>query len=212
MTNPYVDSFLENPFLHSAGVPRWFLPFLAKFNKNKKLAMVGPLLSSEISSHLQSHTISLRPISEHFFGNVSQLLLKTCDMPKHEAILEGEVGLSRSTLQQGLSIASFFPDTNNITVWDDMCMCLGSWVNSHLPACYDVKEENPASELSNTTPLESLGKTKNPTFWFRGPASHVVFAKYGGEVLRLGLLPQQLHDDILIYTRTVLANDTWEPL
>jgi len=212
VTNQYAKKVLQHSFITEKGIPEWFLPFLAKFSNNNDLAMVGPALSSEISTHLQSYAIALRLISESFIAQISQPLLKACDMEKLDAISEGEIGLSKSILKQGFSLASFFPNTLNITVWDDMCMSLGRWMNgwanSNLHACFE-KEENIISKVHDP---KLLGRPKNPTFFFSGPASHVVFAKYGGEVLRENMIPLQLQMDVLVSTRKVLGNHTWEPL
>jgi len=216
VTELYKEKAYNEPSINNSGVPRWFLPFLAKFNNNQDLTMVGPTLSTEITAHVQSYAISLRLVSPTFLMSIAQHLVDTCNMTKLEAIQEGEIGLSVSILKRGFSIGSFFPNTNNISVWHEMCRSMKSWAKSHILACAKMEENEVSSKLS-TYSLDVQSRIlafggANPTFFFEGPASSVVFAKYGGEVLRENLIPVELHRDVLAFTRKVLGNHTWEPL
>ena len=222
VTSKYIHHVKEtsssSSFMEDAGVPVWFLPFLSKFSNNEHLTLLGPLMSSEIGVHVQSYAMALRLQSTELVKKVYHVLLRTCDMPKPLAVLEGELELSRLVLRKGLSLGAFFPASTNITAWHDVCAGWGGRMELSPPACTASVEESSIMALSSgchsrlSIGFELFNRKQNPTMLFPGPVSSIVFTKFGGAVMRTQALPASLLHEVQTWTRRVLRNQTWIPL
>ncbi|CAB9519855.1 expressed unknown protein [Seminavis robusta] len=204
----------------AAEVPVWFLPFLGKFAANQATTLVGPILSAEAGAHVQSYAMTMRLRSNSLVRTVSDILQRTCDLPKLLAVIEGEMAVSKLMLRNGWSLGSLYPSTNNVTAWHDVCAAFGQSISLpyNPPTCTPSRPDKMSMIAGSrecrshvSIGYEALYRKQNPTLLFEGHPSSLVFTKFGGEVLRTRVLPTNLLKNVEELTREMLGNRTWTP-
>eukprot|EP00191_Tetraselmis_sp_GSL018_P023485 CAMPEP_0177622658 /NCGR_PEP_ID=MMETSP0419_2-20121207/28413_1 /TAXON_ID=582737 /ORGANISM="Tetraselmis sp., Strain GSL018" /LENGTH=498 /DNA_ID=CAMNT_0019123011 /DNA_START=343 /DNA_END=1837 /DNA_ORIENTATION=+ len=206
---------VRGPFLRPSSdhnchptIPSWFHPFQMKFIMNTNVAAVGTMLSSELSSHVQSYALAIRGNLAEFTATV---LAETCsaNFSKTESILVGEVGLSDRFLREGYALASLWPDIDNFTALHDRCAGLADSCSLQDDSFWHMYSGWCDQCLSKG--FHILNKGLNPTTVFMGPVEDVVFVKFGGDVQRRGLLPQAFLNEVASKTKLGLGEKLWRP-
>jgi hypothetical protein len=173
-----------------SNVPPWVAPFLFRMTKYEDVALVGPISSCELDTHLQSWFIMF---DTRVLGTALLHMQASCvqEMQWTDAIQISEVGLSLSVLNLGYSISSIFPSFDRFTSHHRTALQHGvSEVREKMNDC-----RNPLVPIANGVG----GLEATP--------SKMVFAKYGGEVWRQGMLSAAYKQSVISETARIIGTN-----
>lgn len=217
----YLEQMRES-LSSTSGVPPWFAPFLSKFARNRRLGVVGTMLSQEVSPHVQSDFLAFKVDSRDFASMMSSNFKFAQQAGKQKGVPEEELGLSTRVLAGGFALGSMFPAMDNFTFRHGLCAQklddpLGALPEDTLRQyasglCRDIKHACLAVGLrlsGGSTPYTSVvsgpDPFPNPVKFFAGPVEKVVFALHGGELWQDGSIPADLRIDVEEKTKSALG-------
>jgi hypothetical protein len=163
-------------------VPAWLKKFVHLFEGGASL--VGPVCSCEVDTHIQTWMMLF---DLGIAKNIKLHLLAACapNLPWAGAISLSEVGASVELLGKGLALASIHPHFPLFT--DHHRSALRNGVTELRDKLFDC-----------SNPLVGKGGLA----FSRHNLSDIVFAKYGGEIWRQGLISPLLHSNIMRFTQS----------
>ncbi len=164
-----------------SGVPLWIEPYLLRMTKFDDIALMGPFMSCEIDTHVQSWALMF----DFRSLNIVLLHMQASCAPKmkwEDAVIISEVEMSTAVLNSKLSLASVVPNFERFS--------------------YHYRE---ALQNGVTEVRDKLRGCVNPTTRDAGRAAFLgdallyeaVFIKYGGEIWRERLLSPEIEELIL---------------
>ena len=171
-------------------IPTWAAPFLSKMIIQPKIGLVGAVGSCEIDTHVQSWLLGFSAIASdivllHMRGTCSSEMLW-----QHSVVL-GEVGLSVDILDHGLNIGMLYPSFPEFTQYHREAIRRGiSEVREKMFNCDNVLKD-PDIMLK----IKSL--------------DNLIWAKFGGEIMRQKAIAQGYVREVLRRTREILDEDTF---
>lgn len=166
-------------------VPPWLAKFVALMVRNEKTRLVGPVISCERDSHIQSacHFYDFRA-SPIFMPH-----LKATCVPgiSWDEAIDHEVAISTDLLENGNTIASFYPSFENFSSTERLAIKAGDRVVvQKLDHCKNMLLAD--NVLSNVQPL-----------------TEVIMYKFGGDIWRRKLYAQSFVNRIQSKTENMLG-------
>eukprot|EP00928_Gymnodinium_smaydae_P062771 TRINITY_DN46559_c0_g1_i1.p1 TRINITY_DN46559_c0_g1~~TRINITY_DN46559_c0_g1_i1.p1 ORF type:complete len:397 (-),score=7.56 TRINITY_DN46559_c0_g1_i1:423-1475(-) len=179
----------------SAFVPGWLAFHVGLFHSNPAVSVVGSVMTCERDLHLQSWFLI---VDWRSFDLFHARYAATCSLganvtEKLKAIDIGEIGVYRSLFSSNLTIASIWPAVNAFPL--DRSICFNNSTRNQTTNCEHWRHD-------------VLYACQNPWLvkpFAPPPPEHMVFIKYGGEILEQGHYPQRFQDSVDLLTADLLG-------